>query len=122
MKQLGKEYASRGIILENVLLRDVTLPPEVTAAIDRKISAKQTAESMEYVLAKETKESERKKIEAQGITDAQQIISQSLTAEYLQWKYVTTLGELASSNNTTFVITPFDQKLVPYLPLKDEKK
>lgn len=120
--QLGEAYQQRGILLENVLLRDVLLPKEVTAAIERKIGAKQAAEQMEYVLQKEEQESERKRVEAQGIADAQNIIAKSLTPEYLQWKYITSLENLANSENTTFVITPYDQKLMPMLPLQEGKK
>jgi len=120
--QLREAYQQRGILLENVLLRDVALPAEVTAAIERKIGAKQAAEQMEYVLQKETQESERKRVEAKGIADAQNIIAKSLTTEYLQWKYISGLEDLAGSENTTFVITPFDQKLIPMLPLQEGKK
>lgn len=116
--ELTKVYASRGIFLENVLLRDVKLPNEVTTAINQKISAKQGAEQMVYTLQKETQESERKRVEARGIADAQKIISSGLTNEYLQWKYITTLQSLASSQNNTFVITPYDQKLTPMLNVK----
>lgn len=120
--ELRKRYLERGITLENVLLRDVILPQEVTGAIEQKIKAKQQAEQMQYVLMKEESEAQRKKIEAQGIAEAQKAISQSLTPEYLQWRYITTLEGLVKSDNTTFVITPFDQKLIPMLPLGDQKK
>ena len=120
--QLKDFYQQRGVILENVLLRDVTLPNEVTAAIERKIGAKQASEQMQYVLEKETQESERKRVEAKGIADAQSIIAESLTPEYLQWKYIEGLNGLANSPNTTFVITPFDQKLIPMLPLQEGRK
>lgn len=116
--QLKEAYDERGIILESVLLRDVTLPAEVTAAIERKISAKQSAEQMQYVLEKETQESERKRVEAKGIADAQDIISKNLTPEYLQWRYITTLESLANSPNNTFIITPYGQNLIPLLNLQ----
>lgn len=120
--ELRKRYLERGITLESVLLRDVILPQEVTSAIEQKIKAKQQAEQMQYVLMKEESEAQRKKIEAQGIAEAQKAISQSLTPEYLQWRYITTLEGLVGSENTTFVITPFDQKLVPMLPLGEQQK
>ena len=118
--KLDEMYSPRGIQLEAVLMRDVKLPAEVIGAIEKKIAAKQQAEQMTYVLEKETKESERKTIEARGIAESQEIIAKSLSQEYLQWRYITTLQELASPNGTTFVITPYDQKLLPMLPL--EKK
>ena len=116
--QLKSVYASRGIELEQVLLRDVKLPSQVTDAIEKKIQAKQQAEQMQYVLQKEGQEAERKRVEAGGIADAQRIINKDLTREYLQWKYITTLSDLAHSENTTFVITPFDQGLIPMLNMQ----
>lgn len=120
-KELTKVYSGRGILLENVLLRDVKLPEEVTNAINKKISAKQEAEQMEYTLQKETQEAERKKIEAGGIADAQKIIAKGLTQEYLQWKYITSLQELAKSPNNTFIITPYDQKLTPLISVQGKR-
>lgn len=121
-KQLTLAYEERGINLENVLLRDLALPKEVTSAIERKIKAKQEAEQMQYVLQKETQEAERKIIEAGGISAAQKVIAGTLSKEYLMWKYVESLESLAQSNNTTFVIAPYDDKIVPMLPLQEAIK
>lgn len=116
--KLRDVYGKRGIELESVLLRDVKLPLEVTTAIEQKIKAKQQAEQMEYVLDKERSEAQRKEIEAGGIAAAQEIISKSLTQEYLQWKYIESTKELINSPNSTFVIMPYDTKLIPMLPLE----
>ncbi|MBC8145052.1 MAG: prohibitin family protein [bacterium] len=113
--KLTASFNTRGIALENVLLRDVQLPPKVREAIDVKISAEQEAQKMQYVLQRERQEAERKRVEAAGISDAQRIIASSLTAQYLQYNYISTLKELVNSKNATFVITPFDQKLTPML-------
>ncbi len=115
------DLKGRGIILEKVLLRNVILPNRITQAIDEKISASQEAQKMEFVLQKEKQEAERKEVEAQGIARAQKIIADSLTDEYLTWHYIRTLSELAGSNNNTFVIAPFDQKLVPLFNVSNEK-
>jgi regulator of protease activity HflC (stomatin/prohibitin superfamily) len=112
-KRLDSTFNKRGILLEQFLLRDVQLPDRVKAAIDEKIAAEQEAQKMTYVLQKEQKEAERKKVEAGGIAEAQRIISNSLNLFYLQWNYIQTLKELANSPNSTFVITPYDQKLTP---------
>jgi prohibitin 1 len=121
VEKMGSTCAPRGITVEGVLLRDVKLPDQVKDAIEKKIAAKQQAEQMEYVLQKEKQEAERKKIEANGLSEAQKIISGSLTEEYLQWKYITSLEGLAHSQNTTFVIAPYDQKLIPLLPLTSKE-
>ncbi len=114
-KQLEEKFEKRGMMLEQVLLRNVVLPDKVREAIDEKIAADQDAQKMVYVLQKEQKEAERKKVEAEGIATAQKIIANSLTPMYLQWNYIQTLKSLVNSPNSTFVITPYDQKLTPML-------
>ncbi|RKX68723.1 prohibitin family protein [candidate division WOR-3 bacterium] len=118
-RQLRKDLEERGIALERVLLRNVKLPPKVKAAIEAKLEAEQEAQKMEFVLQKERKEAERKKVEAEGIAKAQNIIAQSLTgvrgARYLQWQYLRTLNNFAQSQNNTIIITPFDKSLTPNL-------
>lgn len=108
-------FKARGIALENVLLRDVELPQRVKEAINDKIAAEQASQQMVYVLTKEKQEAERKRVEAAGIADAQKIISTSLSSQYLQYNYIQALKSLAGSNNSTFVITPIDQKLTPLI-------
>lgn len=89
---LKSMIGDRGIIIERVLLRSITLPPTVSGAIEQKLKAEQEAERMKFILQKETQEAERKRIEATGIRDAQGIISQSLTAQYLQYLWINTLN------------------------------
>jgi len=116
-KNLEKSFDGRGIVLEKVLLRNVELPDKVREAIDEKISAEQRAQQMVYVLQKEKQEAERKQVEAKGIAEAQRIISNTISPQYLQWKYIETLKDLMNSKNNTIVITPYDQKLTPLLNL-----
>ncbi len=108
-------FRSRGIVLENVLLRDVELPQRVRDAINDKIAAEQESQKMVYILQRERQEADRKRVEAQGISDAQKIISQSLTNQYLQYNYIQALKGLTESKNSTFVIAPMDQKLTPMI-------
>lgn len=112
---LKDALAGRNIEVEKVLMRDVQLPEMVQGKIDEKMASKQEAERMVFVLQKETREVERKKLEAEGISEANRIISKSLTSSYLQWYYIKTLQELVNSPNNTVIITPFDQKLTPLL-------
>jgi regulator of protease activity HflC (stomatin/prohibitin superfamily) len=121
-KQLETEFDKRNIVLEKVLIRDLKLPDKLTAAIQEKMGMEQEALKMDYTLQKESKESERKRIEAHGIADAQTIIAKSLTPEYLQWKYIETLEQTVNSPNNTTVILPFDQKLTPMLPVGPHQK
>jgi regulator of protease activity HflC (stomatin/prohibitin superfamily) len=108
-------FAGKGIIRERVLLRRVKLPDMVMAAIEAKLAEDQNAQKMEFTLAKERKEADRKRVEAQGIADANRLIAASLTGNYVSWYYVEMLKTIAASQNHTFVITPFDQKLTPML-------
>lgn len=119
---LDKDFSERGILLEKVLLRNISLPAKVKSAIEAKLEAEQDAQKMEFVLLKEEKEAERKKIEASGISKAQQIIAQSLIGErgraYLSWKYLENLKNLYESPNNTILIAPYDKSFVPLLQMK----
>jgi regulator of protease activity HflC (stomatin/prohibitin superfamily) len=103
-KNIEEAFKGRGIILERVLLRNVELPDKVRTAIDDKIAAEQKAQQMVYVLQKEKQEAERKKIEAQGISDFNRIVSQSITDQVLQLKGIEATTELAKSSNSKMVI------------------
>ncbi len=89
---LEKMAHERGIVIERVLLRSITLPTPVSGAIEQKLKAEQDAERMKFVLQKETQEAERKRVEATGIRDAQEIINQSLTEQYLHYLWINTLN------------------------------
>ncbi|MCK4941005.1 prohibitin family protein, partial [candidate division WOR-3 bacterium] len=119
---LEKDLSERGIVLEKVLLRNISLPAKVKGAIEAKLEAEQDAQKMEFVLLKEVKEADRKKIEAGGIAKAQQIIAQSLIGErgraYLSWKYLENLKNLYQSPNNTILIAPYDKSFIPLLQVK----
>lgn len=118
-RQLELDFSKRGIVLERVLLRNIALPTKVKSAIEAKLEAEQDAQKMQFVLLKEEKEAERKKIEASGIAKAQEIIAQSLIGEkgraYLSWKYLENLQHLYTSPNNTIVISPYDKNFIPLL-------
>lgn len=84
---------SRGIQAENVLLRNVSLSDTLSNSIEEKLAAQQEAEKFDFVLEKETKEAERKRIEAEGQRDSQSIINQGLTTNYLYYLYIQSLKE-----------------------------
>ncbi len=103
-KNLENAFNGRGVILERVLLRNVELPEKVRAAIDEKIASEQRAQQMVYVLQKEKQEAERKRVEAQGISDYNRIVSQSITDQVLQLKGIEATLELGKSQNSKMVI------------------
>ena len=102
--ELFKILEPRGIIVEDILLRDIQLPALLKAAIESKQQAEQESLRMTFILLKEKQEAERKRIEAQGIADFQRIVSQSLSQQLLEWKGIETTEKLASSNNAKVVV------------------
>ena len=114
---MNEEIGERGLEIEKVLIRNVTLPPELTKAIEDKLAAEQQAQKMVFVLQKEQQEAQRKEIEAKGIASAQRVIANSLTNSYLQWYYVNTMKDLVDAPNNTTILMPFDQNIIPMLPL-----
>ncbi len=103
-KSIEKDFNSRGLLLENLLVRNITLPESVRKTIEQKINAEQDAQKMQFVLQKEQQEAQRKRIEAQGIADYQTIISQSLTDKQLQYESIKAQLEIAKSPNTKIII------------------
>lgn len=91
-ESLKNMVGDRGVVIERVLLRGMNLPSTVSSAIEQKLKAEQEAERMKFVLQKETQEAERKRVEAEGIRDAQSIIDQSLTEQYLHYLWINTLN------------------------------
>jgi regulator of protease activity HflC (stomatin/prohibitin superfamily) len=102
--QLTKELAPRGVIVENILLRDVQLPAMLKGSIEAKQQAEQDALRMSFILQKETQEAQRKRIEAQGIADFQKIVAQGISPQLLEWKGIEATEKLATSANSKVVI------------------
>ncbi|MBA3649594.1 MAG: prohibitin family protein [Chitinophagales bacterium] len=101
---IDNDFKARGLELQQLLVRNITLPTSVKESIESKIQAEQEAQKMQFVLQKERQEAERKRIEAQGISDYQKIISQSLTAQQLQYEMIKAYKELALSSNGKVLI------------------
>jgi len=92
------------IQLNDVLVRDVTLPPTIKAAIERKLGQEQESLEYEFRLEKATKEAEKQRIEAKGKADANRILSASLTDKILQDKGIEATLRLSESSNAKIVI------------------
>jgi prohibitin 1 len=102
--ELTAQLAPRGVIVENVLLRDVQLPAMLKGSIEAKQQAEQDALRMSFILQKEKQEAERKRIEAQGIADFQRIVATGISAQLLEWKGIEATEKLAASSNAKVVI------------------
>jgi regulator of protease activity HflC (stomatin/prohibitin superfamily) len=103
-KSIDEDFKRRGLILEQLLVRNITLPQSVRTTIEQKISAEQEAQKMQFVLQKERQEADRKRVEAQGISDYQRIISESLTDKQLQYESIKAQLEIAKSQNAKVLI------------------
>ncbi len=103
-KTIEEDFKKRGLMLEQLLVRNITLPNSVKASIESKINAEQDAKKMEFVLLKEKQEAERKRVEAQGIADYQRIINTGLTDQQLQYEQIKAMKELALSTNSKVIV------------------
>jgi len=104
VKDLTEILSKRGMLLEKVLIRNITLPSSVSQSIESKINAEQDAQKMQFVLQKERQEADRKRVEAQGIADYQKIISSGLNDKMLQYEGIKVQKELVTSPNSKIII------------------
>jgi regulator of protease activity HflC (stomatin/prohibitin superfamily) len=100
-KGIESDFKGRGLLLEQLLVRNITLPASVKTTIESKINAEQEAQKMTFVLQKERQEAERKRVEAQGIADYQKIISLSLSDKQLQYEMI---KAISTSPNAKIII------------------
>jgi prohibitin 1 len=103
-EDVARQVTPRGIIVENVLLRDLQLPDTLKHAIEAKQQAQQEAQRMEFVLQREKQEAERKRVEAAGIKDFQDIVSQGISEKLLEWKGIEATMELVKSQNSKIIV------------------
>jgi prohibitin 1 len=103
-EELAKTMAPRGVFIEAAPLRNVSLPSQLTEAIEQKQRADQESQRMEFVLTKEKQEADRKRIEAKGIADFQTIVSSGISDQLLRWKGVEATEKLANSANTKVIV------------------
>lgn len=103
-KSIEEDFKKRGLILEQLLIRNINLPESVKKTIESKINAEQEAQKMTFVLQKERQEAERKRVEAQGIADYQKIISSGLSDKQLQYEQIKAQKEIATSQNAKVII------------------
>ena len=115
LEDVRRQVAPRGIIVENVLLRDLQLPESLKHAIEAKQQAQQEAQRMEFVLQREKQEAERKRVEAAGIKDFQDIVSQGISEKLLEWKGIEATMELVKSQNSKVIIVGNSKNGLPLI-------
>ena len=115
LAHLQAQVQPRGIVIENVLLRDLQLPATLKQAIEAKQQAQQEAQRMEFVLQREKQEAERKRVEAQGIKDFQNVVSEGISDKLLEWKGIEATVELARSQNSKIVVVGAGKSGLPLI-------
>ncbi len=113
--QVTAQLNQRGLSVENVLLRDIQLPATLKAAIEAKQQAEQESLAMNFRLQKETQEAQRKRIEAAGVRDFQQIVAQGITPSLLEWKGIEATENLAKSANSKVVVIGNNKNGLPLI-------
>lgn len=103
--QMARLIQGRGLVVEAVLLKNIQLPAGLARAVEEKLEAEQDAQRMEFLLDREKREAQRKMIEAQGIRDAQKILSEGLTRSIIEWQSIEAFREMSKSPNTKIIIT-----------------
>ena len=121
LEDVRRQVAPRGVIVENVLLRDLQLPETLKHAIEAKQQAQQEAQRMEYVLQREKQEAERKRVEAAGIKDFQDIVSQGISEKLLEWKGIEATMELVKSPNAKVIIVGNSKNGLPLIYSGDKQ-
>ncbi len=104
LKTIEADFRSRGLLLEQLLIRNIQLPESVKQTIESKINAEQESQKMQFVLQKEKQEADRKRLEAQGIADYQRIISAELTDKQLRYEQIKAQLALAASPNAKIIV------------------
>lgn len=109
------QISQRFIRIDDMIITKVELPPTIKTAIEAKLEQRELAAAYEFILKKEEKEAERKRIEAQGYHDYNVTINASLTRQILTWRGVQATLELARSNNAKVVVIGSGQDGLPII-------
>jgi len=112
---LSAQLGPHGFLIQSVLLRDIQLPATLKASIEAKQQAEQEALAMNFRLQKETQEAQRKRIEAAGIRDFQQIVAQGISPALLEWKGIEATENLAKSGNSKIVVIGNNKNGLPLI-------
>jgi regulator of protease activity HflC (stomatin/prohibitin superfamily) len=103
-KTISDNFAKNGLEVQQVLIRNISLPATVRASIESKIQAEQESQKMQFVLTKARQEADVKRVEAQGIADYQKILATGLSDKQLQYESIRAQKDIALSPNTKIII------------------
>ncbi|MGV3637367.1 MAG: prohibitin family protein, partial [Flavobacteriales bacterium] len=102
---MNSVLSERGMVIENVLMKSIKLPPGLAKAIEDKLEAEQRAQQMEFILQRERSEAQRRVIEAEGIRDAQLVLTEGLNENIIHYQSIEAFKQLAASPNAKVIIT-----------------
>jgi regulator of protease activity HflC (stomatin/prohibitin superfamily) len=111
----GKNPPESVIVANQVLIGHIGIPDTVKNAIEAKLKADQEQQAMDFTIKRETKEAERKKVEAEGIRQFQEIVTKGIDEKLLRWKAIDATLKLAESNNTKVIIIGAGRDGLPVL-------
>jgi regulator of protease activity HflC (stomatin/prohibitin superfamily) len=115
---MSDRLTPRGVIIESVMLKEVSPPDTVRRAIESKQAQQQEAEAMKFRLQRERLEAERKTIEAQGIQNFQEIVKKGIDENLLAWKGIEATELLARSPNSKIIIIGNNKGMPLITPLQ----
>jgi regulator of protease activity HflC (stomatin/prohibitin superfamily) len=104
-KHMNGVLLDRGIVIESVLMKSIKLPAGLAKAIEDKLEAEQRAEQMVFILLRERSEAERRVIEAEGIRDAQLVLTEGLNENIIRYQSIEAFKQLSASPNAKVIIT-----------------
>ena len=110
-----KSAEARYVLIDDILVKSVTLPASLNEAIGKKLALKEELKGYEYRLMIERKEAERKLIEARGIQEYQKTVSQTLSPDILRWQGILATRELATSSNAKTVVIGSGKEGLPLI-------
>ncbi len=103
--EISSSIWDKGFVTDAVLLKSITMPPQIFQAVENKLKAEQESLQMEFIISKQHKEAERMQIEAEAIRNYNKTISESLTEIMVKWNSIQVLKELVTSPNSKVIIT-----------------
>jgi hypothetical protein len=99
-----QQLSGRYIAIDDILITDIDIPDQIKKAIESKLTQQQNSLQYDYVLSVSRKEAERKRIEAEGIRDFQNIVTPGISQNFLRWKGIEATLDLSKSANAKVIV------------------
>jgi regulator of protease activity HflC (stomatin/prohibitin superfamily) len=122
VSQAIEEIGRKFVIVDDIIIRSVTLPSEVAEAIEQKLVEEQKFLAYTFKLQAEQQEADRKRVEAGGIRDHSKIIQEQLSDTVLKWHGIQATQALAQSPNSKLIFIGSGQNGLPIMLNGDKEK